>query len=315
MAIKFGTTYPTMDLGTDPVVLRDWAQGLESIGFDEIYIPEHVVGIDVSQRPDWRPLDPNTLRPGPPLYGHTTPFLEPCVAMGYLAGVTTSITLTSGILVLPQRQTALVAKQLAIADILSGGRVRLGIGAGWSDAEFAALGSDYSTRGRRMDEQITVLRKLWTEESVTYSGRFHSLDAVGICPLPVQRPIPILVGGDSDAARKRAVTIGDGWFVTSPLASIQDRIELFWQEAAAAGRSAALTLTGTVYLGPREPEELAADVAAWETAGATHLNLRTSSYPVQWKDGKMIRKSDVDQHIDALSRIKKSVKSVNSTVD
>ena len=306
MTIKFGTTYPTMDLGADPIVLRDWAQGLESIGFDEIYIPEHVVGIDVSKRPDWRPLDPNTLQHGSPLYGHTTPFLEPCVAMGYLSGVTKSITLTSGILVLPQRQTALVAKQMAIADILSGGRIRLGIGAGWSDAEFDALGSDYSTRGRRMDEQIEVLRKLWTDESVSYSGRFHSLDAVGICPLPVQRPIPILIGGDSDAARKRALTIGDGWFVTSPLDAIRDRIDLFWKEAGKLGRSAALTLTGTVYLGPRQPEELAQEVEGWKAAGATHLNLRTSSYPVQWKDGKMIRKSDVNQHIDALRRIKEA---------
>jgi probable F420-dependent oxidoreductase len=306
MTIKFGTTYPTMDLGTDPIVLRDWAQGLESIGFDEIYVPEHVVGIDVSKRPDWRPLDPNTLRRGPPLYGHTTPFLEPCVAMGYLSGVTKSITLTSGILVLPQRQTALVAKQLAIADILSGGRVRLGIGAGWSDAEFVALGSDYSTRGRRMDEQIEVLRRLWSDESVSYSGRFHSLDAIGICPLPVQRPIPIVVGGDSDAARKRAVMIGDGWFVTSPLDAIRERIELFWAEAAKAGRSAGLTLTGTVYLGPRHPEELVEDVSAWKAVGATHLNIRTSSYPVQWKDGRMIRKSDVNQHIDALQRIKEA---------
>jgi probable F420-dependent oxidoreductase len=302
--MKFGTTYPTMDLGTDPVVLRDWAQGLESIGFDEIYIPEHVVGIDVTKRPDWRPLDPNTLKNGPPLYDHMTPFLEPCVTMGYLAGVTKSITLTSGILVLPQRQTALVAKQLAIADVLSGGRVRLGIGAGWNDAEFDALGSDWNTRGQRMNEQIAVLRRLWTEESVTFSGRFDSLEAAGLCPLPVQRPIPILVGGDSDAARRRAVTLGDGWFVTSPLDSLRGRITQFWQEADEAGRSDSISLTGTVYLGPRQPEELAEDLQAWEAVGATHLNIRTSSYPVQWRDGEIVRKKDVNEHIDALRRIR-----------
>jgi probable F420-dependent oxidoreductase len=306
VAIKLGATYPTMDLGTDPMVLRDWAQGLESIGFDQLYIPEHVVGIDVSKRPEWRTLDPNTLQIGPPLYDHTTPFLEPCVAMGYLAGVTRSITLTSGILVLPQRETALVAKQLAIADMLSGGRVCLGIGAGWNDAEFAALGSDYSTRGRRMDEQIKVLRSLWTEQSVTFLGQYHSLDAVGICPLPIQRPIPIIIGGDSGAARKRAVTSGDGWFVTSSLDSIRDSIKLFWEEAAELGRSETITLTGTVYLGPRQPEELADDVAGWLDAGVTALNLRTASYPVQWKDGKAVRKSDVNEHIEALRRIKQA---------
>jgi probable F420-dependent oxidoreductase len=304
VTIKYGTTYPTMDLGTDPNILRDWAQGLESIGYDELYIPEHVVGVDISKRPEWRPLDPNTLRSGLPLYGHTAPFLEPCVAMGFLAGVTTSITLTSGILVLPQRQTALVAKQLAIADVLSGGRVRLGVGAGWSDAEYVALGSDYPTRGKRMDEQIEILRRFWTEESVTYEGRFHSLDAVGICPLPVQRPIPVLIGGDSDAARRRAVTIGDGWFVTSPLDTIRDKITLFWAEADNLGKTGGLTLTGTIYLGSRQPEELAEDIAAWKAVGATHLNLRTSSYPIQWEAGQIVRKSDVDQHIEALLRIK-----------
>jgi alkanesulfonate monooxygenase SsuD/methylene tetrahydromethanopterin reductase-like flavin-dependent oxidoreductase (luciferase family) len=122
----------------------------------------------------------------------------------------------------------------------------------------------------------------------------------------VQRPIPVLIGGDSDAARRRAVTIGDGWFVTSTLDSIRDGIKRFWDEADEAGRAAALTLTGTVYLGPRQPEELAEDIAAWKGVGATHLNLRTSSYPVQWEDGKMVRKSDVNEHIDALRRIKET---------
>ena len=236
-------------------------RGWKSIGFDEIYIPEHVVGIDVTKRPDWRPLDPNTLQNGSPLYGHMTPFLEPCVTMGYLAGVTKSITLTSGILVLPQRQTALVAKQMAIADVLSGGRIRLGIGAGWSDAEFDALGSDIDHRGRRMDEQIEVLRKLWTDESVTFSGRFHSLEAAGLCPLPVQRPIPILVGGDSDAARRRALTLGDGWFVTSPLDSSGAGLPVLARRPKRQADGPPSHLTGTVYLGPRQPEELAAGPA------------------------------------------------------
>ncbi|HJY73466.1 MAG TPA: LLM class flavin-dependent oxidoreductase, partial [Streptosporangiaceae bacterium] len=134
--LKFGATYPTLDLGTDPAVLRDWAVGMESIGFDEIFIPEHVVGINAGLRPDWEPLNPNTLKKDKPIYDHTNPFFEPLVAMGFLAAVTSRITLTSGVMIAPQRQTALIAKQAAIADVLSRGRIRLGIGVGWNDAEF-----------------------------------------------------------------------------------------------------------------------------------------------------------------------------------
>jgi alkanesulfonate monooxygenase SsuD/methylene tetrahydromethanopterin reductase-like flavin-dependent oxidoreductase (luciferase family) len=162
--LRFGATYPTLDLGTDPAVLRDWAVGVEGIGFDEVFIPEHVVGINVVARPGWSPLNPNTLESGPPIYDHLDPFLEPFVAMGFLAAITSRITLTSGVLIAAQRQTALVAKQAAIADVLSGGRIRLGIGVGWNDAEFDALGADFHQRGRRLGEQIHLLRRLWTEE-------------------------------------------------------------------------------------------------------------------------------------------------------
>jgi len=306
MAIKLATTFPTMDLGTDAGTLRTWAQGVEEIGFDEIYIPEHVVGVDTTRRPDWRPLNPNTLKSGPPLYGHTTPFLEPCVALGFLAAVTHTIGLMSGILVLPQRQTALVAKQIAIADILSQGRVRLGIGSGWNDAEFAALGSEFKGRGNRMDEQIGVLRRLWTEESVSFSGSYHEFDAVGICPLPQQRPVPIIVGGDSRRAMLRAAHVGDGWFVTGTVDQVSDRARSYWGEVDRAGRDRSdQSLIGTLYLGTRDPHELADEIRTWASLGATHLNIRTSSYPVQWRDGKAIKRPDVSDHVDALWAIAK----------
>ncbi|MEV8517648.1 LLM class F420-dependent oxidoreductase [Dactylosporangium sp. NPDC051484] len=304
MSLSFGTTYPTMDLGTEPAVLAAWARGLEEIGFDEIYLPEHVVGINVQERPDWEPLNPNTLQTGKPLYDHRTPFLEPCVAMGFLAGVTERITLTSGIMVAPQRQTVLIAKQMAIADVLSKGRVRLGVGVGWNDAEFEALGASFKQRGKRMDQQIELLRRLWTEESVTYRGDFDAVTAAGICPLPVQRPIPIITGGDSEPALERAARTADGWFITSDVSKAGDRVRRYWERVDELGRRDAPSLTGTIYLAARQPEELVEDVERWARLGATHLNIRTSTYPVQLVGGEIVRKADVDTHLSALDTIR-----------
>jgi probable F420-dependent oxidoreductase len=303
--IKFGTTYPTMDLGTDPDVLSQWARGIERAGYDELFIPEHVVGINANHRPDWRPLNPNTLEKDKPIYDHSFPFYEPFVAMGFLAAVTETIGLTSGVMIAPQRQTALMAKQAAIADVLSRGRIRLGVGVGWNDAEFDSLGADFKTRGRRLDEQIIVMRRLWTEESVTFEGRFDHLDAAGLAPLPIQRPIPIIIGGDSDPAMERAVQLGDGWFLTHTAAESVERTSRFWKRVDELGRRDDMALVGTVYQGRREPAELLDDIAAWAELGATHLNVRTSTYPVQWADGKLVRKTDVGEHVNALSDVRR----------
>jgi probable F420-dependent oxidoreductase len=302
--IKFGATYPTLDLGTDPDALRRWGQGLEGIGFDELFIPEHVIGINAELRPDWRPINPNTLKPDRPIYDHSNPFYEPFVAMGFLAAVTERVALTSGVLIAPQRQTALLAKQAAIADVLSRGRVRVGVGVGWNDAEFEAMGVDFTTRGRRLDEQIAVLRRLWTEDSVTFDGRFDSFDAAGLAPLPVQRPIPIIIGGDSDPAMERAATVGDGWFLTHVAAESVDRCQRFWKRVDELGRRDEVCLVGTVYQGPREPEAMLPDIEAWVELGATHLNLRTSTYPIQWAEGRLVRKTDINEHVDALERVR-----------
>jgi len=305
MSLSFGTTYPTLDLGTDPAVLRDWAVGLEAIGYDELFIPEHVVGINANLRPDWEPLNPNTLERGKPIYDHLNPFFEPFVAMGFLAASTTRIALTSGVMVAPQRQTALLAKQAAIADVLSGGRVRLGVGVGWNDAEYDALGADFRVRGRRLDEQIELLRRLWTEESVTFAGTFDRLEAAGLCPMPVQQPIPIVIGGDSDPALERAATRGDGWFLTHTAEESVDRCARFWARVDELKRRAGMALVGTVYQGSKSGEEMLPEILAWRDQGATHLNLRTSTYPVQWAEGRLVRKTDVDQHLSALEAARK----------
>jgi len=303
--IKFGTTYPTMDLGTDPDVLGQWAGEVEQAGYDELFIPEHVLGVNVAERPEWRPLNPTTLKNDKPLYDHTFPFFEPFVAMGYLAAVTRRIGLTSAVMIAPQRQTALMAKQAAIADVLSRGRIRLGVGVGWNDAEFESLGMDFTTRGRRLDEQLIVMRRLWTEESVTFEGQFDTLVSVGLAPLPVQRPIPIIVGGDSLPAMERAAAIGDGWFLTHAAAESIGRTQRFWNRVDELGRRDGMMLVGTVYQGRRQPAELLEDIALWAELGVTHLNVRTSSHPVQWADGKLVRKADVGEHVDALSDVRR----------
>jgi probable F420-dependent oxidoreductase len=295
-----------MDLGTDPDVLSQWARDVERAGYDELFIPEHVVGINADQRPDWRPLNPNTLENDKPIYDHTYPFYEPFVAMGFLAAVTQEIGLTSGVMIAPQRQTALMAKQAAVADVLSRGRIRLGVGVGWNDAEFDALGADFKVRGRRLDEQITVMRRLWTEESVTFEGRFDQLTAVGLAPLPIQRPIPIIVGGDSEPAMERAAQLGDGWFLTHTAAECIGRAQRFWKRVDELGRRDGMMLVGTVYQGRRRPAELLDDIALWAELGATHLNVRTSTYPVQWADGKLVRKADVGEHVNALDDVRRS---------
>src|SRR3974390_785256 len=196
--MKPNAFFPSLDIGTDPAKIRDWAQAAEDLGYAYIEVPDHVFG--AKGRDGWVPL-----------YNEKDPFHESFVALGFLAAVTKTIGLSTGLLIAPQRQTGLIAKQAAEVDILSGGRLRLGIGVGWNHVEYEALGADWKTRGAREAEQIEVMRKLWTEDLVTYHGRFPTLEAVPLLPGPIQRPIPVWFGGSSDAAVKRAARIGDGY--------------------------------------------------------------------------------------------------------
>ncbi|MCL0102259.1 LLM class F420-dependent oxidoreductase, partial [Dehalococcoidia bacterium] len=210
--MQLGATFPQTEIGNDPGALRAYAQAVEDMGFDYILAYDHVLGADISKRSQWRPV-----RGGPPTYNHTHMFHEPLVLFGYLGAITKRIGFSVGILVLGQRQTALVAKQAAEVDILTGGRLRLGIGAGWNDVEFEALGMTFHDRGRRNDEQIQVLRALWTQETVDFTGRWHTITAAGINPLPIQRPIPIWVGGGREPVLRRAGRYADGVFLNVPL--------------------------------------------------------------------------------------------------
>ena len=171
------------------------------LGYDHLVAYDHVLGANTASRPDWQ---------GP--YTSLSMFHEPFVLFGYLAGVTSTLELVTAVIILPQRQTALVAKQAACIDVISRGRLRLGIGTGWNAVEYDALNEDFSNRGLRSEEQIDVLRKLWADETVTFNGKWHQIEDAGINPLPESRSIPVWLGGMAPQVIERVGRIADGWF-------------------------------------------------------------------------------------------------------
>ena len=264
--MQLGAIFPQTEIGADPVAVRDFAQAAESLGYEHLLVFDHVLGADASQRAEWN-------RP----YSHTDAFHEPFVLFGYLAALTEKIQMTTGILILPQRQTALVAKQAAAVDVLTGGRLRLGIGVGWNDVEYQALGESFRNRGRRCEEQIELLRALWTQEVVNFQGRYHQVTHAGINPLPVQRPIPLWFGGGADRVVERIGRLGDGWFPQfQPDSAGQERIGQMREQARAAGRDPAdIGIEGRLNIAGGDPDSWSQAAAAWAEAGATHLSINT----------------------------------------
>jgi probable F420-dependent oxidoreductase len=205
-------------------------------------------------------------------------FHEPFVLFGFLAAVTRRVELVTGILILPQRQTALVAKQAAAVDVLSAGRLRLGVAVGWNPVEFEALGEDFTTRGRRIEEQIDVMRRLWTRDLVTYEGRWHRISDAGINPLPVQRPVPIWMGGESEPVLRRAARLADGWFPHfRPGPDAQAVVDRLLGYVRAAGRDpGAFGVEGRVTLAQIPEPERAQELGRWRAMhGVTHLCIHT----------------------------------------
>jgi probable F420-dependent oxidoreductase len=203
--VQVGVVFPQYEIGTDPGVLREFAQTAEGLGYSHLLAYDHVLGAVPTGRDDpW---------PGP--YTEAHEFHEPLTLFSYLAGVTTKIGFLTGVLVLPQRQTALVAKQATQLSLLSGGRLRLGVGVGWNAVEYEAMGADFNSRGRRLDDQLEILRRLWTEPIVDASSAYHRIDRAGIAPRPSQ-PVPLWVGGSSDVAYERAARRGDGFVFSRP---------------------------------------------------------------------------------------------------
>ena len=263
--MRVGVVFPQTEIGADVGAVRAYVQRVEELGYRHVLAYDHVLGADPAVHPGWR---------GP--YDLTTTFHEPFVLFGYIAGVVTSLELVTGIIILPQRQTALVAKQAAEVDLLTRGRFRLGVGLGWNAVEYAALGQDFSTRGRRAEEQVELLRRLWTEPSVTFRGRFDRVTGAGLAPLPVQRPIPVWFGAQSERAYRRVGRLADGWFPQVPPGPKLDQARSVVEQAAVeAGRDpASLGLEGRASWRD-DPGKLAEHAATWREAGATHLSVNT----------------------------------------
>src|SRR5881398_1186024 len=201
--MRLGVVFPQTEIGSDPAVIRDYAQAAESAGYDHLLVFDHVLGGTLER------FDKLGRRPP---FTDESPFHEVFVLFGYLGACTEKLELVTGIVILPQRQTALVAKQAAAVDVLTRGRLRLGVGIGWNFVEYEALGEKFTNRGRRIEEQIALLRRLWTEEVVDFKGRWHRVDRAGLNPLPVQRPIPVWMGGNADPAMERIARLADGYF-------------------------------------------------------------------------------------------------------
>jgi len=280
--MQLNALFPTRDIGSNPAKIRDWAQAAEELGYAYIEVPDHVFG--ATARDGWTPR-----------YNETDPFHETFVTLGFLAAVTKTIRLSSGVLIVPQRQTGVVAKQAAEADILSGGRLRLGIGVGWNHVEYEALGTDWHTRGARQAEQVELMRRLWTEDLVSFKGRFHDLKEVNITPPPLQRPIPVWFGGASDAVVKRAARLGDGWMpIIEPDAEAEAKLALLDEHLAAAGRKRAeFGLEGWLRMNEADPQRWAAAADGWRRLGADMVML----YP-------MYRMPKFDDQIETLRRFK-----------
>ena len=288
--MNIGAVFPQTEIGEDPSAVRDYAQAVEAMGFDHLLAFDHVVGANAAT---------HDRLSGP--YRHTHAFHEPLVLFGYLAGITRRIELVTGIIILPQRQTVLVAKQTAAVDVLSGGRLRLGIGIGWNDVEYEALGENFSNRGRRSEEQVEVLRALWTNELVTYEGRWHKISDAGINPLPVQRPIPVWFGGRAEQVIERVGRMGDGWFPLGSPAEAAPLLDKMRQHARDAGRDpASIGVESWISIGGKTPDDWVKDAVTWKELGATHLSVNTMNAGL---------KSPQD-HIDAVQRFKEAVEGI-----
>ena len=285
--MRVGVVFPQTELGGDPGAVRTYAQRVEELGFTHLLVYDHVVGADPAVHRGWN---------GP--YDVHTTFHEPFVMFGFLAAVTRSLELVTGVIILPQRQTALVAKQAAEVDLLSEGRLRLGIGVGWNAVEYEALGEDFSKRGKRSAEQITLLRRLWTEQTVSFDGDFDRVTGAGLAPLPVQRPIPVWIGAASAPGYERAGRLADGWFpMMAPGPELDEARAVVERAAVGAGRDpATIGMEGRVnWRG--DGEAVTKELAAWAEAGASHVSVNTMSAGLK----------TVDDHLAALAQVAASL--------
>lgn len=286
--MNIGLVFPQTELGGDRGAVRAYAQRADELGFTHLLAYDHVLGADPKVHAGWN---------GP--YDVSTTFHEPFVMFGYLAAVT-SMELVTGIIILPQRQTALVAKQAAEVDLLTGGHFRLGVGLGWNAVEYEALGKNFADRGRRIGEQVGLMRRLWTERTVTFNGEHETVTGAGLAPLPIQRPIPVWFGGQSRPAYARMGRLADGWFPqVRPGPQLDEAREIIARAAAEAGRDpAAIGMEGRVSWGVGGAERLIDHVERWRAAGASHVSVNTMGAGLD----------SVDSHLKTLTIIAEALR-------
>ena len=288
--MQIGVTFPQTEIGADPIVIRDYAQAAEALGYHHLVAFDHVLGGDPTKHPDLH-------------YTHSHMFHEPFVLFGYLAALT-HLELVSAVIILPQRQTVLVAKQAAEVDVLTGGKLRLGIGVGWNTLEYEALGMDFRTRGSVSEEQIEVMRLLWSQELISYQGKYHTINNAGLNPLPVHHSIPIWIGGRADVLLRRVARLGDGWFPQGrpddQMREILERLRGYIREA---GRDpSSVGIEARVNASDGDPDEWRRQTKAWQDLGATHIAINTMNAGL----------TSPDQHIEAIRRYKEVVTDIAS---
>jgi probable F420-dependent oxidoreductase len=295
--MQAGVIFPQTECGTDVKAIGEFVQAVEALGYDHLFVADHVLGADPKHH----------RHPSLATYSHEAVVHEALTLMAYLAAITRRLTLATGILILPQRQTALVAKQAAQIDVLSGGRLRLGIGVGWNAVEFEALNETFDNRGRRSAEQIAVLRALWTQPVVNFQGEFHRISHAGLNPMPIQRPIPVWFGVGSrdhpvppDAALRRIARLADGWSPNfAPDAQGRTLVARVHDYARQAGRDpAALPLEGRIRLAGQDPEGWLKQITAWKALGATSVIAEPRNASLRFPDG----------HLDVIRRFKDTLK-------
>jgi probable F420-dependent oxidoreductase len=286
--MRLGVVFPQTEFNGDATAICDYAQTAESLGFSHIVAYDHVLGANPDRPGGWH---------GP--YTYQSPFHEVFVLLSYMAALTKSIEFATAVLILPQRQTALVARQAATLDYLSGGRFRLGVGLGWNEVEYSALNENFHTRGKRIEEQVDLLRKLFTQELVNFTGKWHTIPDAGINPLPIQRPIPIWFGGSAEAALKRIAKIADGWMCTQRTPELARPVhDLLVKYLEEAGRSiGSFGIEARILYGDGQPDSWLSAIEQWIEMGATHISFNTMGSGF----------NAPAQHIDAVQKMAKAV--------
>lgn len=286
--MKIGVTFPQTEFESDPVAVRDYAQMVEQLGFNHILAYDHVIGANPDRPGGWHGT-----------YTHQSSFLSPFLLFSFMAAVTRTIEFVTGIIILPQRQTILAAKQAATLDVLCGGRLRMGIGIGWNEVEYVALNQDFHTRGKRSEEQVELLRRLWTEPLIEYSSREHTIPDAGLNPLPVQRPIPIWFGGHAEPVLRRVARMGQGWLtLRSTAEEAKPDLERLEGYLAEAGRTLSdIGIEPRLAYAEGDPDVWNKTIEDWQAVGATHVSINTMSAAL----------SGAKEHMEAVRRFAEAV--------